>query len=99
MKMTMRKIVILMMAVLVCVAMLSSVLFMAEAAGHACTHEDCAICYHISVCMNMLKSFSMALVLLSIVIAAHILSCFAVLNHVPHFQQPTLITNKVKLSD
>ena len=94
MKSTMRKFVLL-MAVLVFIAMLSSVLFMASATGHDCTHEDCAICYQLSVCMHMLKSFALVIVLLAARSALH---C-AVFEGLPRFVQPTLVSNKVKLSN
>ena len=98
MKSTMRKYV-LMMAVLVFIAMLSSVLFMASATGHDCTHEDCAICYQLSVCMHMLKSFALVIVLLAIVMAARSALHCAVFEGLPRFVQPTLVSNKVKLSN
>lgn len=98
MKSTMKKFVLL-MAVLVCVAMLSSVLFMGFSAGHDCTHEDCAICYHISVCMNMLKSFALVILILAIVMAARSVALCAAFEAQPYFAQPTLISNKVKLSN
>lgn len=90
---------VLLMAVLVCIAMLSSVLFMGFSAGHDCTHEDCAICYHISVCMNMLKSFALVVSILAIVMAAHSVVLCAAFEALPHFAQPTLISTKVKLSN
>lgn len=90
---------VLLMAVLVCFAMLSSVLFMGFSAGHDCTHEDCAICYHISVCMNMLKSFALVILILAIVMAARSVALCAAFEALPHFAQHTLISNKVKLSN
>ena len=98
MKCTMKKFILL-MAVVVCIAMLSSVLFMGFSAGHDCAHEDCAICYHISICMNMLRSFALVISILAIVMAARSVVLCADFGELPHFAQPTLISNKVKLSN
>ena len=98
MKSTMKKLVLL-MAVVVCIAMLSSVLFIGFSACHDCTHEDCAICYHISICMNMLKSFALVISILAIVMAARSVVQCADFGELLHFAQPTLISDKVKLSN
>lgn len=98
MKRTMKRIVML-MAVVVCIAMLSSILFMGASADHDCTHEDCAICYQISVCMNMLKSFALVILIFAIVMAARNAVLCVYFEVLPRFAQPTLITDKVKLSN
>lgn len=87
------------LALIVCIAMLSSVLFVTCAAGHDCTHEDCAICYHIRVCVNMLKSFALVASVLAVVMAARSVVLCADCGELSHFARPTLISNKVKLSN
>ena len=94
----MRKIVIL-MAVLVCFSLLFSCFFMAHEAGHICCQERCAICCLVRFYQSLLKTVCTALVVLGLILAPASALWFLG-EEAPALRLcPTLVANKVKLSN
>lgn len=93
-----RRIVIL-MALLVCFALLFSCFFIAYESGHICCQERCAICCLLSFYRSLIKTVCTALIVLGVIMAA----CCALWflgEAVPALLVcPTLVANKVKLSN
>lgn len=93
-----RMIAILFIMMLLFVRLFSAVFIIAES-NHECTGEDCRVCYQISVCQNVLKTLSSAVVAVSIGAAlTYILVCL-IFTAIRTYTHTTLITLKVKLSD
>lgn len=87
------------LAAVLAVVMLSSAIYIAVEANHDCSGEDCAICHHLQVCENLLKSIGFAG-------AAAVFA--AAVRYTPYSVIPscaelvrtfTLVSLKVKLSD
>lgn len=53
-----KRIVVVLLIAAVCFAMLFSLCFIAAAAHHDCTGEDCAVCMQISFCESVLRTLS-----------------------------------------
>ena len=91
--------IVVFLAALVCFALLFSCFFMAYQVGHICCQERCAICCLVSFYQNLIKTVCTLLIVLGVVLAA----CFALLflgEAVPVLLVcPTLVVNKVKLSN
>ena len=86
-------------AVVLIIAMLFSVLFIAHETWHECSGEDCRVCMKISVCENALKNITGAVTAAAALAAV----CFVfVRTLVPTHSFYTVsspVTLKVKLSD
>lgn len=87
------------LAAVLAVVMLFSAVYIAVEADHDCSGEDCAICHHLQVCENLLKSIGFAG-------AAAVFA--AAVRYTPYSVIPscaelvrtfTLVSLKVKLSD
>ena len=91
--------IMILMAMLVCFALLFSCFFTAYESGHNCCQERCAICCLVSFYQSLLKTVCTVLIVLGVVMAA-----FCVLwslgEEMPVLRIcPTLVVNKVKLSN
>lgn len=86
------------LAVVLCLAMVFSVCFVAVEAGHTCTGDDCAICAQIHMCEQLLK-FA-ALVLALVTLALSVGSCIhAYAMGERQLCGATLVSQKIKLSN
>ena len=89
----------MLLAVTILLVVLCSAAFIAEEASHDCAGENCPICDQISVCQNILKTFSFAVCAIAFAAAftytlrKHIFACT---DKVPSY---TLVSLKVKLTN
>lgn len=90
---------IILMALLVCFALLFSCFFIAHESGHICCRERCAICCLLSVYRNLLKTVCTLLIVLGVVLAAFYALWFLGEAVPALLVCPTLVVNKVKLSN
>ena len=91
--------IFVLMAALVCFALLFSCFFMAHEVGHVCCQERCAICCLVSAYQNLLKSLFTLLIVLSILMGA-VCAVWFLRSEAKVFPVcPTLVANKVKLSN
>lgn len=91
--------IMILMAMLVCFALLFSCFFMAYEAGHICCRDRCAICCLISFYQNLIKTICCVLIVLGVVLAAFCTLWFLVEVVPALLVCPTLVVNKVKLSN
>ena len=91
--------ILVLMAALVCFALLFSCFFMAYEAGHICCNDRCAICCLVSAYQNLLKSLATVLLVLAIVMGAVCAVWFLGADAQVLFVCPTPVANKVKLSN
>ena len=91
--------IVILMAVLVCFALLFSCFFMAYESGHICCNDRCAICCLVSFYQNLIKTICTLLIVLGVVMAAFCALWFLG-EEIPVLRVcPTLVANKVKLSN
>ena len=93
-----KRIAALLLAAVMCFAVLSACLFICAEAGHICTGEDCPICCQITICRKSLEIFAAALSVCAVVFGVR----FAALSLLPQFnniETPTLVSLRIKLSD
>ena len=91
--------ILVLMAALVCFALLFSCLFMAYEAGHVCCQKRCAICCLVSFYQNLIKTVCTVLIVLGVILAAFCALWFLG-EEIPVLRVcPTLVVNKVKLSN
>ena len=94
-----KRIAAILLAVTLLFVILCSAAFIAEEANHDCAGENCPICDQISVCQNILKTFSLAVCAVALAAAfiytlrKHIFACT---DMVPSY---TLVSLKVKLTN
>lgn len=85
---------------LLCIAVLFAVAFSAifiiAESGHDCTGEHCAICHQIELCKNLLRSLTLAVNAIGLVVIDRIY-CRTKRNG--KIAAPTLVALRVKLSD
>ena len=91
--------ILVLMAALVCFALLFSCFFMAYEAGHVCCQERCAICCLVSAYQNLQRTLSVLLIVLSLVMGADCVLWFLRSDAKLLFVCPTPVANKVKLSN
>ncbi len=93
-----KRLAALILAVLVLLALMTSLFVIIHEADHDCTGEDCPICAVIAVCRNTLKLLGDALAALAVVFACF---CFAASSAILYFfektNQETPVSLKVKL--
>ena len=87
------------LAAVLAAVMLSSAVYIAVAATHNCSGEDCAICHQIGVCENLLKSLGLAGAAAAITAAFTYTVCRAILPCAEMIGTLTLVALKVKLSN
>ncbi len=80
-------------------AVILSVLFIAEEAGHDCTGESCPICHEIRVCARMLNLLGTAVAGAVILAGSRFIVPVAVRRHPELSFFNTLIRQKVRLND
>ena len=91
--------IVILMAMLVCFALLFSCFFMAYEAGHICCRDRCAICCLLSICQNLIKTICCVLIVLGVILAAFCALWFLGERVPALLVCPTLVVNKVKLSN
>ena len=92
-----KRIAALLLAAVMCFAVLSACLFICAEAGHICTGEDCSVCCQIAFCRNSLNAFAVALSVCAVVFGVR----FAALSLRYQFnndEPPTLVSLRIKLS-
>lgn len=91
--------IVILMAMLVCFSLLFSCFFMAHESGHICCRERCAICCLVSFYRSLTKTVSTVLLVLGVILAVfHALWFLG--EEIPVLRIcPTLVVNKVKLSN
>ena len=87
------------LAAVLAAVMLSSAVYIAVEANHNCSGEDCAICHHLQVCENLLKSIGLAGAAAAISAAFTYTVCRAILPCAEMNGTLTLVALKVKLSN
>lgn len=87
------------LAALVCFALLFSCFFIAYEASHVCCQERCAICCLYSICQNLVKSLGWVRVVLCLLLGALCTLWLLGDQGVAPLPCPTLVSNKVKLSN
>ena len=91
--------IVILMAALVCFALLFSCFFMAYESGHNCCQERCAICCLVSFYRSLIKTVCTVLIVLGVVMAVFC-SLWFLGEEIPVLRIcPTLVVNKVKLSN
>ena len=93
------RIIAVITAIIVLLAVLSSAAFIAAEADHDCTGEHCPVCQQISICENTLKQLSLAVVALAITAGLGYIYCSLAPIAIRAEGRITLITLKVKLSN
>lgn len=91
--------IVILMALLVCFALLFSCFFIAYESGHICCRERCAICCLLSFYQNLIKTICNLLIVLGVVLAAFCVLWFLGETVPALLVCPTLVVNKVKLSN
>lgn len=92
-----KRILAVILAVLLLIAMVSSTLYLAAEAGHDCAGEDCPVCTRMEACLNTFKVLSWGLTLLAVCLTlAHIGSRLAASTTDPA-RPNTPVLLKVKL--
>ena len=91
--------IVILMALLVCFALLFSCFFMAYEAGHICCRDRCAICCLLSIYQNLIKTICCVLIVLGVILAAFCALWFLGERVPALLVCPTLVVNKVKLSN
>ena len=94
-----KRVVSVIFAFTVLLAMLSSVCFIAVESDHDCKEEDCPICCQISICENTIKNLGkvLSIAVISFVVIQEIHFFFHKINI--KFSNPSLVSLKVKLSN
>ena len=87
------------LAVILPFVMLSSIAYIAVESDHDCTGVDCAICYQINVCQNILKNLSLAVCAAAFAAAFTYTLCRSISACTESARTFTLVSLKVKLSD
>ena len=87
------------LAAVLAVVLLSSAVYLAVEADHDCSSEDCAICHHIGVCENLLKSLGLAGAAAAVTAVFTYTMCKAILPCAETTDTLTLVALKVKLSN
>ena len=87
------------LAATLAVVMLSSAIYIAVEADHACSGEDCAVCRQISACENLLKALGLAGAAAAVTAALTYALCKAILPCAERLGTGTLVSLKVKLSN
>ena len=91
--------IVILMAALVCFALLFSCFFMVYESGHSCCQERCAICCLVSSYRNLIKTVCTALIALGVVMAVFC-GLWFLGEEIPVLRIcPTLVVHKVKLSN
>lgn len=91
--------IVILMAALVCFALLFSCFFTAYESGHNCCQERCAICCLVSFYRSLIKTVCTVLIVLGVVMAVFC-SLWFLGEEIPVLRIcPTLVVNKVKLSN
>ena len=91
--------IVILMAALVCFALLFSCFFMAYESGHNCCQERCAICCLVSFYRSLIKTVCTVLIVLGVVMAVFC-SLWFLGEEIPVLRIcPTLVVYKVKLSN
>ena len=87
------------LAAVLAAVMLSSAIYIAVEANHNCSGEDCAICHHLQVCENLLKSIGLAGAAAVFAAAGRHAPCRVIPSCAELVRTFTLVSLKVKLSD
>ncbi len=88
---------------LICVAVLFAMVFSAfcvvAESGHSCTGDHCAICCHIELCKNLLRSLAVAAGIIGAAVVEMLLCGYCREGRNDRISVPTLVVLGVKLSD
>lgn len=89
----------LLAALVFAAALLCSASFMSFSAGHSCRHDRCQICSLAALCQSVVKVLAQIAVLALLGAPAVRSGSLRPLLRLPRQLLPTLISNKVKLSN
>lgn len=92
-----KRICAILLAALFAFAAAFSLAFIAHAAGHDCSGEDCPVCAALEVCLNVLRVFAFAVFAAFAALAAVCAARFALSPHAIAAAAQTPTSLKVKL--
>lgn len=89
----------ILLAAIVLFAVMSAVFFIGAEAEHDCSGDDCLICYQISSCSSILKSFGSVAFFVTAVLCLMLLSASLFGNTADYFINNTLVSLNIKITD
>lgn len=92
------RIISVMLCIVMALSIILSAAYIVQSADHACTGDDCEICYHINVCEQTLKKLAIGASVFAGIIAMRIVSALIPALCYDVCCGDTLISMKVKLS-